>query len=156
MMIRFRHYRWNHQALRQEHGQSLVEMVLVIMLFLSLVGGIVDFGTAFHRYIIITNAARTGTREAARLPCKSDNKAALKSAIINAAINEAAGSSVTLTSANITIKPDPVTAGCPAPGATVQVTVTLQYSPIFSAMIGVGQFSIANTVYMAYSGNDQL
>ena len=68
------------QILQKERGQSVVEMALVATLLLSLVGGVVDFGSAFHHYIIITNAAREGARYAAtdsRLASVSTQSAAI-------------------------------------------------------------------------------
>lgn len=143
------------QIFSQERGQSLVEFALVAMLLLSLVGGVVDFGGAFHHYIIITNAAREGARYGSRLPCKSDNHAALKTAIVNAAINEAAGSGVTLATSDIAITPDPVATGCAATGAELEVAVSFDYDLMLGAFMGVGDFTMTNSVRMVYFGNDQ-
>jgi Flp pilus assembly protein TadG len=47
---------------RRERGAELVEFALVLPLVLVLVMGIFDFGLAFQRYEVITNAAREGAR----------------------------------------------------------------------------------------------
>jgi Flp pilus assembly protein TadG len=51
--------------LRQEHGQSFVEFVIILPFLVFLVLAIVQFGKGFHDYITITDAARVGAREAA-------------------------------------------------------------------------------------------
>ncbi len=53
---------------RDERGQSLVEMTLVVGLLLLLVAGTVDLGRAFHTYIVLTNAAREGARWGSHYP----------------------------------------------------------------------------------------
>lgn len=45
-----------------ERGQSLVEFVLVLPLFLVLVLAAIDFGWALRSYIVATNSAREGAR----------------------------------------------------------------------------------------------
>lgn len=45
-----------------EKGQSLVEFVLVVPVFLLLVFAIVDFGVGFHAWISVTNGSREGAR----------------------------------------------------------------------------------------------
>jgi Flp pilus assembly protein TadG len=46
----------------RERGAELVEFALVLPLLLIIIMGIIDFGLAFQRYEIITNAAREGAR----------------------------------------------------------------------------------------------
>src|SRR3954447_21671996 len=48
--------------LRHERGAELIEFALILPLFLVLIMGIFDFGLAFQRYEVITNAAREGAR----------------------------------------------------------------------------------------------
>lgn len=45
-----------------EQGAALVELALVLPLLLVVIAGIVDFGFAFQRYEVVTNAAREGAR----------------------------------------------------------------------------------------------
>lgn len=49
---------------RGERGAAAVEMAIVLPLLILLLGGIVDFGRAFMREVILTNAAREGARVA--------------------------------------------------------------------------------------------
>lgn len=45
-----------------QRGAALVEFALVLPLLLIVIAGIVDFGFAFQRYEVVTNAAREGAR----------------------------------------------------------------------------------------------
>jgi Flp pilus assembly protein TadG len=47
---------------RGQRGAELVEFALVLPLLLIIIMGIIDFGLAFQRYEVITNAAREGAR----------------------------------------------------------------------------------------------
>ncbi len=51
-------------ASRCDGGQTLVEFVLVVPMFLVLFFGIVEFGSAWRKYQLLTNTAREGAREA--------------------------------------------------------------------------------------------
>jgi hypothetical protein len=45
-------------------GQALAEMALILPILLLLVFGLIEFGTAWRDYQVITNAAREGARRA--------------------------------------------------------------------------------------------
>ena len=49
---------------KNEKGQALVELALVLPLLLALLCGIVDFGWIYYNQITLTNAAREGARYA--------------------------------------------------------------------------------------------
>ena len=57
-----------------ERGAALVEFALCLPLLLVVIAGIVDFGFAFQRFEVITNAAREGAR-LATLPQYAGNDA---------------------------------------------------------------------------------
>jgi len=57
-----RHYL--RQLGKNERGATIIEFALVVLLFFTLVFGIVEFGWIFHGYINITNAAREAARHA--------------------------------------------------------------------------------------------
>jgi Flp pilus assembly protein TadG len=48
-----------------EDGQAIVEFAIVLPILGLLLGGILQFGVAFHNYLGITDAARVGARAAA-------------------------------------------------------------------------------------------
>lgn len=138
-----------------ERGSNLVETALVSILLLLLIGGMVDFGGAFHHYIIIANAAREGARTAARIPCKSDNRAALRTAVVQSVIEEAAGSNVALAAANVAITPDPIAAGCAVAGAPVRVAITVSYTTLLGGLWGGdAAITLRNSAVMPYAGAD--
>jgi Flp pilus assembly protein TadG len=47
---------------KKERGQSMVEFVLVVPIFLVLIFGIVDFGMGIHAWLTITSSSREGAR----------------------------------------------------------------------------------------------
>jgi Flp pilus assembly protein TadG len=47
---------------RGETGSALVEFALVVIIFLTMLFGIIDFGRALYTYHFLSNAARTATR----------------------------------------------------------------------------------------------
>ncbi|MFZ5595960.1 MAG: TadE family protein [Bacillota bacterium] len=53
-----------HLFLKDNNGQAMVELALVLPILLVLFMGVVEFGRIFHSYLIITNASREGARVA--------------------------------------------------------------------------------------------
>lgn len=49
---------------RADSGQALAEMAMIIPALLLLVFGIIEFGSAWRSYQVVTNAAREGSRRA--------------------------------------------------------------------------------------------
>ncbi|MEW6274866.1 MAG: TadE/TadG family type IV pilus assembly protein [Bacillota bacterium] len=52
------------KTVRQEKGQALVELALLLPVLLLVLGGIIEFGRIFHAYLVITGASREGARSA--------------------------------------------------------------------------------------------
>jgi hypothetical protein len=55
--------RWE---LKQDRGQSLVEMALTLPILLLMFAGLIEIGAALRNYLVVVNANREGTRMAAR------------------------------------------------------------------------------------------
>ena len=72
---------------RREEGQALVEFALVLPLFVTLVFAIIQFGIAFHDYLVLTDAVRAGARTAAVSRTTPDPRAAGEAAVRRAAVN---------------------------------------------------------------------
>lgn len=110
-------------VIKATKGQGLVEFTLVLVILLLVGFGIFDLGRVFHSLITITNASREGARYLSIHP--SDNMTGF-SGTINAAVNEAQGSSLNLlpsqVSVTLCIDHDPMP-GCDS-GFPVRVTVT--------------------------------
>ena len=51
--------------LRNERGQTMTELALVLPILVVLVLAIAQFGVAFNNYVTLTDAARAGARKAA-------------------------------------------------------------------------------------------
>lgn len=67
---------------REQHGQALVEMALVLPLFFLLLFGVIEMGRIGHAYITVSNAAREGAR-LATIGEEEDSK--IREAVLNAA-----------------------------------------------------------------------
>lgn len=146
------------RVLGDECGANLVEMALVSLFLLLLLGGAVDFGWAFHDFIILHNASREGARVAARLPCKDADlvqRTFLRNAIVAAAHNEVAQSGIDPGEIVVTISPDPVASFCPAAGAPFTVIVGHAYATSFGGILGLGSIPMQAQTRMAFFGNDQ-
>lgn len=50
------------QRSRAENGVAAVEMAIILPLLMVILFGIINFGTVFYNYIVLTNAAREGAR----------------------------------------------------------------------------------------------
>jgi Flp pilus assembly protein TadG len=104
------------KRLKNERGQTLVELALVLPILVVLILGIAQFGVAFNNYVTLTDAARAGARKAA-VSRDSGNP----SGACVTAVRDARGS---LNNANLGVT-------CTSPwtaGSDVTVTATYPYS----------------------------
>jgi Flp pilus assembly protein TadG len=110
------------QLLKNNRGQTLVELALLLPILVLLVFGILEFGRVFNETLVVTAAAREGARVAA---VNSDNDAAAVDAVkqVAAAIDHG----------RLTIDISPT--GPRAIGSEVTVQVTNQV-PIVTPLIG--------------------
>jgi hypothetical protein len=145
----------SRRARRGDGGQSLVELAVVLVLLLLLLAGAVDFGRAFHSYIVITNAAREGARYASHFPHYADG-------IRAAVVDEAANSGVVLDPANdIMIVPEPPAGAQPGdvsvaqPGEPIRVLVEHDVSTFVSGVIGVSTITVRTGTEMVVFGLDK-
>ena len=128
---------------RAGRGQSVVEMALVLFILAFLLVGIVDIGRAFHHYIVITNAAREGTRYASRYP-------SYETGIYATAIQEAANSGVTIEESDITI-----TGLDGGEGTPIEVEVEYTLPMIIGGLIGLDELTLRSSTQMVIFGLDQ-
>jgi Flp pilus assembly protein TadG len=118
-----------------EKGQGLVELALVIPVLVVIVVGLLDLGRAYFSVIIINNAAREGARY---LSSHRSDLGDGFSGTINAAMQEAQGTIVTLTPGDIhadcTDNDSPSDGKCDTRSPysyPVSVTVRTTFNPIF-------------------------
>lgn len=100
---------------RFERGAAAVEMAIVLPVLILLIGGIIDFGRAFMSQVILTNAAREGTRVAVLTKDASQLGNITTRAQAAADLNPMA-------SATVSVSPS---TGCTTNGYTGNVTVTV-------------------------------
>jgi hypothetical protein len=131
-----------------EKGQGLVELALVIPVLVVIVVGLLDLGRAYFSVIIINNAAREGARY---LSSHRSDLGDGFSGTIDAAMQEAQGTIVTLTPGDIdadcTDNDDPSDGKCDTDypySYPVFVTVQTTFNPIFWP----GTFTFTRTASM--------
>jgi Flp pilus assembly protein TadG len=103
---------------RDERGQALVELAIVLPVLAMLLFGLIQFGVTFNHYLSLTDAVRSGARSAAvSRNLGADAAVALtKSTVENA-------------TSDITIDPSQVTVDSTwTQGSQVTVTATYPYS----------------------------
>ena len=116
-----------------ERGAALVEFALALPLLLVVIAGIVDFGFAFQRQEVITNAAREGARLAVlpgydatavegRVRAYVQQGLALNNAAVDAVLPSGTGVVVTYLDVDV-----PLTGGGTAPVPTAQVDVNYNH-----------------------------
>ena len=143
-------YGWNlchARIVRRSGGQAIVEMALVLVIFLSIVIGIIEFGRAFMVMNVLTTASRDGARAAAvQANLTTDDPAVVqrtKQVLSNAGLDPVTSGAI------VEVKP-------PASrGGLVTVTVTLpNYQPISGAggFIGLGTIQLKKTTSMRQEG----
>jgi Flp pilus assembly protein TadG len=71
--------------LRNQRGQTMTELALVLPILVVLVLAIAQFGVAFNNYVTLTDAARAGARVGAVSRNASNPSSACTSAVQNAA-----------------------------------------------------------------------
>lgn len=119
-----------------QKGQSLVELVLVIPIFLFLLFGIIEFGRAWETLNILTSAAREGARVAAVTAPNVPRATSAARRILSAGH---------VSNASVTV------AG-PDSNQEVRVTVTLNYAPVTNFIPGLGPFSLSRSTSMRWEG----
>lgn len=100
---------------REQHGQALVEMALVLPLFFLLLFGVIEMGRIGHAYITVSNAAREGAR-LATIGEEEDSK--IREAVLNAAPG------LNLSALTVEITPNQLNRQSSFSGQAVSVQVT--------------------------------
>lgn len=114
------HGRRSHR-IASEHGQTLVEFALVAPLLIVLLLGIFQGGVAFNHYLVVTDAARAGSREAIVARISGVSVATIQQTAKNASTDlDASKLSVSVS--------DPTDPTLQTAGSTVTVTVSYPYS----------------------------
>lgn len=130
-------------SLRNEDGQALVELALVIPLLLILLFGIVDFGLALNQYNDTTNLANLGARAAAVASSTSTNPTCVTGAHTTTSLTDYLQCEGSLDSAalgHVTVTVADTSSGCDwVTGDTIQVTVNDTFNWFQILFGGVGR-----------------
>lgn len=120
-------------------GAILVEGVVVVFVFLLLIMGILDLGITVFRYHVVYEAARSGARWAmvhGATATSTNVRDHIEPLLDNGGIS----------AANVSLVFNP--SGKTAPGNQVVVTVSVDYSPIFSYIFGNTPIHLSSTSQM--------
>jgi len=127
---------------RSERGQALVETGIVIVMFVTLVMGTIDFGRAWMISNMITHAARDGARLAATWPTRT-------AGAISSSDKTTIQNQVQAEMANVLGSPTGLTATVSQTAGTVptvQVRVNGSVSYLFHLLPGMSSFAVDRTV----------
>jgi len=107
----------DHRDLRDEQGQSMVELAIIMPVLCLILFGILQFGIVFNNYLTLTDAVRSGARVAAVSRNAGDPVAPTE-----ARVRTAAGD---LDQVKLKVYVSP--SGGWAPGSSVEVKATYPY-----------------------------
>lgn len=125
---------------KNEDGQALVEFALLAPVLFLILFGIIQFGMAFRDSIALTDAVRTGARQATVSRAVADPVATTKNAVANAATD------LDTSKLNVTVTAPPW-----QPGNTVTVTATYPYSiNILGIVVASGDLHSSTTERVEY------
>ena len=115
--------------LRNERGQSLVELAISLLILMYLLSGAVEFGIAFFQYVQLRDAAQEGALYGSMNP---DDLAG-----IEARVRGASSSPIDLNDTGVIVTPTIIGSACEGNG--IQVTVSYDHTvfmPFMSRIIG--------------------
>lgn len=139
---------------REERGANLIEWALMLLVFVTLLAGAVDFGRAVHDYIVINNATREGARYASHFPHLGDG-------IRTRVEEEATAGGVSLDWEDVLINPDPPFGSLPndpgvaQPGSPIRVTVVYAMQTLTGGLFGLDEITVQCSTEMVVFGLDQ-
>ena len=133
---------------KNQSGQSLVELGIVVALFITLTLGAVEFGYAFMALHIITHASSVGARYASALDVVGSRGTcgvitAAGQSQVQGRVTSQIGGVVNVTNVAVTQTPTPASATpCPTLTEIPTVTVTVTGSiPYLFGLLGSGALS---------------
>lgn len=141
MKTHLRARRWSGALLPDERGGAIVETAIILPVLILLVVGIAELGIAWHRYHIITDAAREGARRGAVV-------ASTQAEVTNAVNNHLTQNGLNPALAGLNIAPTnwPVPTGQPV---TVAVSYPITFGVLSRLVAGItGSQTITTTITM--------
>lgn len=104
--------------IKNNRGQGIVELALVLPILVLLLAGMMEFGQIIHEYLVVTEAAREGARAAA----VGNNDAVVASTVKAAAATIDKGSLAVSITPGVRERGNPVTVAVSNP---IQITTPL-------------------------------
>ncbi len=126
------------RTLKGQRGTAIVEFGLMVILFLMLVVGLMEFGRAMLDYSVVSSAAREGVRYAAVRGSKSGH-AATATDISNYVKSKALGLPVDV---NVSWEPDN------APGNKVRVQVDYTFTSVAPVLLSTNTIRLRSSSKM--------
>ena len=128
---------------KEQHGQALVELGMVVTLFVLVTLGVVEFGYDFLAFHVVTQATSAGARAASLLqhPCGTAGFTSAQQSQIDSLVRSQVGGVATIPTGTSGIAVTET--GC---GTIPQVTVTVNASiPHLFGLVSSGALSITRT-----------
>lgn len=128
--------RYSVRLLREEHGASMVETALGLMLMMTMVLGVMEFSMMTYTYSVYADATRQGMRYASihgsdSSSCSGPTTGCTDSTganVVSTVTSYAADYVTAANSVNVSVSyPDSAS----TPGSRVTVTTTYTYKPLF-------------------------
>ena len=139
-------------SLKNERGQSLVEVALVIPALLILFLGIAELGFYLYTHIQVANATREGARYGSLCRLNNNCAAVMGPVVWPAVVAEAQALKMTSSNTRVTVQPSPLSIP-PATGTPITVTVIYTFtSPFISNFVPMFpvQIPIQHTIIMQF------
>lgn len=136
---------------RMESGQSMAEFALSLVILLTLIAGVVDFGRAFIAHIIIRDAAQEGAVYGSIAP-KDDISAftnAVAARVETAFTNPSDPTNIPIDITQMNVQTNIIGSPCAAPGNGVRVQVDYSMPvtmPFLGAVIGSQDIKLSTIV----------
>ena len=130
---------------RDEKGQSIVEIALLLPILALLLVVVIDAARAFDAYIVLTNAAREGARYGSFF---RQEMSATDSYVEQVVVDDVRGSGTNLTRmddfglANVTVE------GMEENSTAVTVTVSYDFGLYFGGLVGLDTFHLQKQAVM--------
>jgi Flp pilus assembly protein TadG len=135
----------DHHKKGQFHGQSLIELALLLPLIIVLVISAIELGRLFYTHTVITNAAREGAYYLSIHPTDYDSGTGAAPKTLQAAQREASNSGI----GNITTTVTPLNC-CTLGSYSVRVTVDTNVNDLLVIGFIGNMFSVTATSYDSF------
>jgi len=134
--------------IKNERGQSLVELAISLVVLLYLLSGVVEFGIAFFQFIQLRDAAQEGALFASINPPATSASDDANRLLAIARVRNASSQPIDLADASkVTVTVTVTGSPCAGNAVTVDVAFTHQiFMPFIPALIGTNSIPLTGSV----------